>query len=123
MKKAFLLLSLCIGILSACKTSKTANSDETNTATANDFTIPNSFTPIGDGKNDVACFVTEQKDLKGKITVYTRWGNALWESKSINDCWDGTSSATHEPSPSGVYFVKIEVNGAVLKTGNITLIR
>ena len=123
MKKILVLISLCIGILSACKTSKTTNSDDTNTATNDDFTIPNSFTPNGDGSNDVACFSSAQKKVKTKIQVFNRWGNVLWETENSNDCWDGLDAKTKQAYENGVYFVKIEANGVVVKKGNITLIR
>lgn len=121
MKKTFLLSLLCIGILSACKTSKTVNSDEI--ISIDDVTIPSVFTPNGDGNNDIACFSSTQKKVKAKVQIFNRWGNVLWETENITECWDGQNAKTKEAYESGVYFVKIEANGMALKTGNITLIR
>lgn len=45
--------------------------------------IPNTFTPNGDGKNDIF--------LKGvsKLTIYTRWGDEIFSSTQ-GEGWDGT---------------------------------
>lgn len=50
--------------------------------------IPNAFTPNGDGKNDQLCFSGEWVS-EFHIVIFTRWGEKVWESEDINDCWDG----------------------------------
>lgn len=50
--------------------------------------IPNIFTPNGDGKNDRLCFSGENI-LSFYIAIFTRWGELVYESHSINQCWDG----------------------------------
>lgn len=122
MKKTFLLSLLCINILSACKTSKNKTAT-TNPATKEDFTIPNVFTPNGDGNNDRACFLSTQKEVNAQIQIYNRWGEKLWESEKSSDCWNGLNAKTKQEYEQGVYFVKIESDGALLLVGNITLIR
>jgi gliding motility-associated-like protein len=57
--------------------------------------VPNTFTPNGDGKNDVFCpagtGITEFK-----MQIFDRWGMLLFESSSLttnnttSGCWDGT---------------------------------
>jgi gliding motility-associated-like protein len=50
--------------------------------------IPNSFTPNGDGINDVfRASATEVSDFH--MTIFNRWGQLLYESYSINNGWDG----------------------------------
>ena len=50
--------------------------------------IPNAFTPNGDGKNDQLCFRGEWiSDFH--IVIFTRWGEKVYESGDINECWDG----------------------------------
>ena len=50
--------------------------------------IPNAFTPNDDGKNDRLCFSGEWVETF-KIAIFTRWGELVYESEDINECWDG----------------------------------
>lgn len=53
------------------------------------FSIPNAFTPNGDGKNDrLTIRVTGRINLV-YFKVYNRWGQLVFESTRINDGWDG----------------------------------
>ncbi len=74
---------------------------------------PNSFTPDGDGLNDVFYLVgsnIKQFDLK----VYNRWGQLLFQSNDINKGWDGTFKGL--PVEQDVYVFKVDYRGA--KQGN-----
>jgi gliding motility-associated-like protein len=57
--------------------------------------------------------------------IFNRWGNVVFETKDVNEGWDGTFNG--EPQPFGVYIYEIEAVGAdgMLwnKRGNITLLR
>lgn len=86
--------------------------------------IPNAFTPNGDGLNDQLCFrnmwVTEFE-----ISIFSRWGELVYESKDVDACWDGKFKG--QPCMPGVYtfYCKIACEGdqdATFK-GDITLIR
>ena len=50
--------------------------------------VPNSFTPNGDGINDIflpkGIFVSEYN-----LQIFNRWGEKLFESDDINEGWDG----------------------------------
>lgn len=53
--------------------------------------IPNTFTPNGDGTNDV--FLPLGKNIaKMHLYVFDRWGNQLFESDNPTMGWDGTYS-------------------------------
>jgi gliding motility-associated-like protein len=61
------------------------------------ITIPNAFSPNGDGLNDK--FMAQGifiQNLTGNIAtdyqlrVYDRWGQVLYETHDLNDGWDGT---------------------------------
>ncbi|MCA6363271.1 MAG: gliding motility-associated C-terminal domain-containing protein [Bacteroidetes bacterium] len=50
--------------------------------------VPNSFTPNGDGVNDVFR-ATASEVSEFHVTIFNRWGQLLFESYSINEAWDG----------------------------------
>ncbi|MBR4230249.1 MAG: gliding motility-associated C-terminal domain-containing protein [Bacteroidales bacterium] len=53
------------------------------------FTIPNAFTPNGDGVNDRLCFNTDEI-VEFHIAIFNRWGERVYESDDPTECWDGT---------------------------------
>ena len=73
--------------------------------------IPNSFTPNGDGLNDVFLikglgFKTENFSME----LFDRWGQSLFFSKDVTKGWDG--SVKGQPVQDGVYIYKIRAVGA-----------
>ncbi|MCF8239394.1 MAG: gliding motility-associated C-terminal domain-containing protein [Saprospiraceae bacterium] len=93
--------------------------------------IPNSFTPNGDGINDVfSIYGNDQVSRIRNLAIFDRWGNALYARSDlpINDPsagWDGTFR--DEVMDPGVYIYVVEVeliDGAVrLYKGDVTLTR
>jgi len=82
--------------------------------------IPNSFTPNGDGLNDVLQPIgkgIEKFDFK----IYNRWNEIVFETSNIDESWDGDNS------PIGVYFYRViytNVLGETLQVcGHINLIK
>jgi gliding motility-associated-like protein len=73
--------------------------------------IPNSFTPNGDGRNDVLR-VYSNVIRSMKFVVFNQWGEKVYESSDQNMAWDGTYRG--KPQPSGVY---IYVSEIILNTG------
>lgn len=52
------------------------------------FYVPNTFTPNGDGKNDVfLAYGVYVADFH--MMVFDRWGMLIFESKDMNNGWDG----------------------------------
>jgi gliding motility-associated-like protein len=49
---------------------------------------PNTFTPNGDGRNDVF-FAKGTSIVEFHMEIYDRWGALLFTSDDINNCWDG----------------------------------
>ncbi len=91
-----------------------------------DIYIPNSFTPNGDGKNDVFNIKTVYEFSEFKLVIYNRWGDMIFESEDINKGWDGTYKV--KPVPLGVYVYQltatIKDTGEQRKiTGRVTLVR
>jgi len=90
----------------------------------NNFFIPNTFTPNGDGKNDIF-YVYGNTVAKLKLRVYNQWGQFIYESRSIQNGWDGTYRGELQPNGVYVYYVDIEFNDGTktMKKGTITLLR
>lgn len=86
--------------------------------------IPNSFTPNGDGLNDVFKIYGNSL-LAIKMDIFDRWGKLLFTSDNIEQCWDGTYK--NVPCDLGVYNYKITYKGVDNKVnekaGSITLTR
>jgi len=83
-----------------------------------EFFIPNAFSPNGDGENDLFR-VRGEGVTNYNIRIYDRWGNRVFDSKDINEIWDGSANN----KGVYVYYLKatlLDGSQAVL-TGNITL--
>jgi gliding motility-associated-like protein len=69
---------------------------------------PNSFTPNGDGVNDIflpkGLFISDYS-----LIIFNRWGEKLFESNDINQGWDGRFKG--EICPMGVYYYQILATG------------
>jgi gliding motility-associated-like protein len=88
------------------------------------FWAPNIFTPNADRHND-CFFVTPIGRLKYfELAIYNRWGNRVFQTKNINDCWDGTYKGQPQDPGNFVYYIKAstECKEDVTK-GNLLLIR
>jgi len=92
--------------------------------------IPNSFTPNGDGKNDVFYPRGSGVSTIKSFRIYNRWGNLLFERTniSLNDesnAWDGTFNGG-APKPD-VYVWVIdaicETGQSLFLKGDVTIIR
>jgi len=87
--------------------------------------IPTAFTPDNNGRNDCYRIKTNIDYLDYKLQINNRWGEAVYQSEDITDCWDGTFKGKNAQMGTYYYFIKINTSscGSVFKTGDITLIR
>ncbi|GAA4325347.1 gliding motility-associated C-terminal domain-containing protein [Flaviaesturariibacter amylovorans] len=106
----------------ACETSGIGNFAE-RTLGDNIF-IPNSFTPNGDGLNDVLR-VYGGGIREMRFYVFNQWGEKVHESTDPTRAWDGTVKGKAQPSGVYMYVSRIVLaNGNVLeRKGSINLIR
>lgn len=75
--------------------------------------IPNAFTPDNKGPESNATFsVISDHAQSFQIEIYNKWGQKVFESKDINNSWDGTFLGQH--CPNGVYVYSIDL---INKTG------
>jgi len=66
--------------------------------------VPNVFSPNGDGKNDVF-FMTSYGIRDVEWSIYNRYGDQVFVSRSILDQWDGTFRG--KLLDTGVYVIRI----------------
>ena len=86
--------------------------------------LPNSFTPDGDGLNDVflPIFAYPDEVESYEMTIFDRWGMVQYSTRRVDQGWDGAGV------PDGVYVVLVRyktrghapqsVTGNVVKLGN-----
>jgi len=86
--------------------------------------IPNAFTPEGP-VNSVFSIINRGDVGLNYFRVFDRWGNKVFETRNINDGWDGSYNG--KPQPFGVYVYDLEAvtsAGVVIhREGNVTLLR
>lgn len=89
-----------------------------------DVYIPNTFTPNGDGQNDIM-YVRGPKISELYFAIYNRWGEMVFETKDKNIGWDGIYKGRQADVGVFGYYVKAKCfNGLeTFRKGNITLIR
>lgn len=89
-----------------------------------ELTIPNVFTPNGDGYNDL--FIPENNYLMDySVTIFNRWGSIVFEGNHEH-FWDGTNKG--QLCPDGVYYyVLLTSNRSKTErkeySGSITILR
>lgn len=85
--------------------------------------VPNTFTPNGDGKNDIL-YVRSSILKEFTLRIYNRWGELVFESNQSDKGWDGSFKGN--PCEQGVYdyyLTGICINDEkIIKKGNISLI-
>nr|WP_294858142.1 gliding motility-associated C-terminal domain-containing protein [uncultured Fluviicola sp.] len=87
-------------------------------------TVPNIFTPDGDGIND-QFFIALENATSLDVTIVNRWGNKIASYSGINGFWDGRVNGNL--ADEGVYFYNYTATGLDGTTqtgqGNVELIR
>lgn len=91
---------------------------------SNKTELPNTFSPNGDGKNDILLF-TLKGIVEYDVVLFNRWGNKVAEWDNNSSGWDGLSNG--RVSPEGVYFYILRAfdlsNNLSEYKGSITLVR
>jgi gliding motility-associated-like protein/uncharacterized repeat protein (TIGR01451 family) len=98
-----------------------SNNVATNTIQLIGLTIPNVFTPNGDGVNDTFEIPGINSYTANELTVMNRWGSTVYLKKGYHNEWNG------EGLNEGTYFYLLKVQDAGGKwdvyKGYITLLR
>ena len=75
-----------------------------------DISIPNVFTPNGNGTNDDWQIENLIYFTECVVKVYNRWGDVVFRSKGYETPWDGRERLTKAELPPAVYYYVIELN-------------
>jgi gliding motility-associated-like protein len=84
------------------------------------LSLPNVFTPNGDGLNEAFVLPGEYWGCIERVMIFDRWGNRVFESRDLKVSWDGRYKG--EPVPEGVFVVVIEIGG-IQYVGTVTVLR
>jgi gliding motility-associated-like protein len=85
--------------------------------------IPSAFTPNNDGHNDR--FIAIGSATNFHLQIFNRWGQNIFESRTIQNGWDGRFKLI--PQPTGIYVYQLRyktLSGQLrMRKGVLTLIR
>jgi len=78
------------------------------------FFIPKSFTPNGDGDNDL--FFVKGEDLEYvKLWIFDRWGTELFYGEDANAVWDGRFEGKMMPIGNYAYVVEYKLVNQIMQ--------
>ncbi len=72
--------------------------------------FPNTFTPNGDGQNDVLRAKEFQSIIEFNASVFNRWGQRLYSWDDVDEGWDGRVGGRYVRN--GVYYLVVNAKGA-----------
>lgn len=80
--------------------------------------LPQFLSPNGDGKNDIY-FINDSLQPGSKLTIYNRWGNAVYSNDNYKNDWDGTYMG--HLLPSSTYYVVLVMPKGTRKSTHVEL--
>jgi len=84
--------------------------------------IPNTFTPNGDGINDLWEIPSLIYYPKCQVSVFNRYGQQIFHSNGYTKAWDGTYNGKQIPGGTYYYLINLE-NGSSPYSGYVEVIR
>ena len=86
------------------------------------FTVPNAFSPNGDGINDT-WIIRELDDYPGaSVSVFNRYGQVVFSSNGYPKAWDGSTKGKPLPFATYYYIIKLQ-NGFEPLSGSVTIVK
>lgn len=88
-----------------------------------DLSMPNVFSPNGDGRNDLFLPLTDQR-VDGVLHIYNRWGQEVHRSANVANGWNGRIDGVD--APEGTYFWSLEgihPTDSGTRSGHLLLVR
>ncbi|QNF35452.1 gliding motility-associated C-terminal domain-containing protein [Adhaeribacter swui] len=96
--------------------------DEVVVALMPGVSVPNGFTPNGDGRNDVWELANIEQYPNCEVKIFNRWGTLLYTSSGYKQPWDGTYN--QQALPVATYYYTIILKpGAKPLSGSVTIIK
>ena len=111
------VLALFASLSVSAQTDTAATDSLTSTGDESKLVMPNTFTPNGDGHNDIYKAKEYRNLSEFRAYIFNRWGQKLYEWTDPDEGWDGTSGGN--PVKDGVYFVLVKAKGIDGKVYNI----
>ena len=110
--------------VAACQTSQWSAPVSGTTLSSKEIFVPNTFTPNGDGRNDVLN-VYGNYIANIEFRIFNQWGELIYFTTDISKGWDGTHKGKAQPIGVYAYTLKVVLqdNTIKTKTGSINLIR
>jgi gliding motility-associated-like protein len=86
--------------------------------------VPNTFTPNGDGLNDIF-YVRGFNIDEVEMIIFNRWGQKIFGTRELTKGWDGSFEGGFAPSDVYGYYLKVSCvsGGEYEQKGNVTVIR
>lgn len=100
------------------------NSDVLTIILNGELFVPNTFTPNGDGYNDL--FGALGKDIATfRMLVFNRWGEQIWSTDQLAGRWDGNCNGVASPIDTYVWKMEaVEISGRQRSAiGHVNLVR
>jgi len=87
--------------------------------------IPSAFTPNHDNLNDYFGVKNWPVTSSFELCIYNRWGQLVFKTNNVLECWKGESNRQPQPTGTYVYTIKASTStcGAIATKGTITIIR
>jgi len=97
-------------------------SDEVAIKVHEKIIVPNTFTPNGDGINDILTIDGLNSYKQSLLTIFDRNGQQVFKSLAYPKPWDGTRNG--KPIPMGTYYYVIDLkNGSKILSGWVTIVK
>lgn len=86
--------------------------------------IPNAFAPNGTNR-DFRPYLQFGEPSDYTLSIFDRWGGLLFQTKSLNEGWDGSSNGKDLPTGVYTYLMRlVQANGEIIqRAGTVTLLR
>lgn len=92
--------------------------------------VPNTFSPNGDGQNDIFYPRGKGVSMIKSFRIFNRWGQEVYHREKINiddisSGWNGSFNGKPQPSDVYIYFIEAycDTNEFFQLKGNVTLLR
>jgi gliding motility-associated-like protein len=89
------------------------------------YLMPSAFTPNNDGLND--CYGIKYWGVINELefSIYNRWGERIFFTRNIGQCWDGTYKGAKQNGGVYVYMIRAKTTceSEVFRKGTVVLVR